>query len=443
MPFSLVLFAAEGAALDLPFWTAIPFVLLLLSIALLPLFAEYWWHHNSNRALVSALFAVPVVAYLLYYRQATGADTLTPLIHELEGYLAFIILLGSLYVISGGILLSGDLRGTPTTNTLILALGAVIANAVGTTGASMLLIRPILRINAQRQNKYHLPIFFIFIVSNLGGLLTPLGDPPLFLGYLKGIPFSWTFILVYEWATTLGIVLAIFFIWDSIAYVSEPKQSTHPTQPQTQEPLRLQGIANLPLLAGVIVGVLVQGMVPGNPLVHWGGVAIMFVMGLLSLAVTSKSLREANGFTWGPIAEVAILFLGIFICMVPTLEILKAHGREFGITQPWQYFWLTGSLSAFLDNAPTYLTFATLAADGQEIKSLVTNAPLVLEAISCGAVFMGAMSYIGNGPNFMVKAIAEEAGYPMPSFFGYMAYSVCILVPVFVVITLVFFSPWG
>jgi Na+/H+ antiporter NhaD/arsenite permease-like protein len=429
--------------IDLPVWSVVPFVLLLLTIAVLPLAASHWWHSNVNRALVAAAYALPVVAYLVYVQLTTGQDTVHALFDELLNYTAFIVLLGALYTVSGGIVVAGDLEGRPLTNTAILAVGAVLANLIGTTGASVLLIRPVLRINRRRQFTYHLPIFFIFIVGNLGGLLTPLGDPPLFLGFLNGVPFFWTLSLWPQWLMVNGLVLVIFLVWDTLAFRREPA-AFQVRDVQLTESLHLKGWINLPLLGGVIVGVFVQAAVP-DPAGTWLGALVMLTMGALSLRLTPRPLREANGFTWGPILEVAILFLGIFVTMVPALEILAVRGKDFGITEPWQYFWLTGGLSGFLDNAPTYLTFATLAAGSGDFEALAQGKVVglsgiqVLQAISCAAVFMGALTYIGNGPNFMVKAIAEEGGFRTPSFFGYLAYSCVILVPVFVGVTLVFF----
>jgi Na+/H+ antiporter NhaD/arsenite permease-like protein len=435
--------AAEGAPLDLPVWSVAPFMLLLLTIALLPLVASHWWHSNTNRALVTAVFALPVAGYLIYLQLATGQDTLHPLLDEMTNYFAFIVLLGSLYTVSGGIVVAGDLEGKPLTNAAFLLGGAVLANFIGTTGASVLLIRPVLRINNRRRHTHHLPIFFIFIVSNLGGLLTPLGDPPLFLGFLSGVPFFWTLALWPHWIMVNGIVLAIFLVWDTLAYRREDS-AVRTAEAQGAEPLHLKGWLNVALLAGIIAGVLLQAELPA-PTGELAGAMVMLLMAGLSLWQTPKGFREANGFTWGPILEVAILFLGIFVTMVPALELLGAHGKEFGITEPWQFFWLTGGLSGCLDNAPTYLTFATLAAGSGDFALLAQgevaglSGRLVLQAISCGAVFMGAMTYIGNGPNFMVKAIADEAGFRTPSFFGYLGYSCVILLPVFVVVTVVFF----
>jgi Na+/H+ antiporter NhaD/arsenite permease-like protein len=427
--------AAAHAPLDLPVWSVFPFVFLLLCIAILPLVAEHWWHKNSNKAIIAAVVAVPVALYLLIVHFTTEQKALLPLGHELFKYLCFIIMLGSLFTVSGGIVFHGDLEPKPLTNAAFLGTGAVLANLIGTTGASMLLIRPLLRINQRRKNVKHLPIFFIFTVSNVGGLLTPLGDPPLFLGFLNGVPFTWTLNLWREWLLVNGLVLVLFVAWDTVAYRRESPEAVPPT---TRHPLRIQGLINLPLLAGIIAGVLVQGMMEGEQGEALGAV-LMVVMAALSLRLTPKPLRAANGFNWVPIVEVAVLFIGIFVAMVPALELLKLHGKELGITQPWSYFWLTGGLSAFLDNAPTYLAFVTMAAAEHPIGELANLQPQLLAAISSGAVFLGAMTYIGNGPNFMVKAIAEESGYKMPSFFGYLGYSCVCLLPIFVVVAVVFY----
>ena len=435
--------AAEGEPLvELPTWSVAPFVLLLLCIALLPLAAGHWWHRNRNRALVAAGFALPVGAYLVYLQLAEGQPTIPLLAHELMNYVSFILLLGSLYTVSGGIVLHSDLRPTPRTNTAFLVFGAVLANLIGTTGASVLLIRPVLRINRRRQHTAHLPIFFIFTVSNLGGLLTPLGDPPLFLGFLNAVPFTWTLTLWPQWLVVNGLVLGIFFVWDTVAYRRETARDPAPEKPAV--PLRLEGFLNVVLLTGIMAGVLLQGWLP-SPWGEAGGGLLMLAMGVLSLVLTPRKLRAANAFTWDPILEVAILFAGIFVTMVPALELLGSRGQQLGVSQPWEFFWLTGILSGFLDNAPTYLTFGAMAAGSTDFDRLVhnqvadLNGPLVLQAISCGAVFMGALTYIGNGPNFMVKAIAEEAGFRMPAFFGYLAYSSVILLPVFVLTTFMFF----
>ena len=441
--------AAGHEPLDLPYWSVIPFALLLLCIAVMPLAAEHFWHNDRNKGIVVAVLAVPIVAYLAYLQTTTGQKSLYPLAHELGKYASFIILLGSLYTVAGGIVVRGDLKPTPFNNAGILLVGALLANVIGTTGSSVLMVRPFLRINAERTNKVHLPVFFIFLVSNVGGCLTPLGDPPLFMGYLNGVPFTWTLGLWPEYLVVVGLVLGVFIVWDTVTMQREPSATAQPTR--IPAPIGLDGKINLLFLAGIMGAVLIESNWFPENLDHlwnlFGGELTMLLMAGLSLYFTPRTLRQANEFTWSPIIEVAILFLGIFITMVPALQLLETHGPSLGLTQPWQFFWATGLLSGVLDNAPTYLAFATTAASSNDYNLLVENkiagldGPMVLRAISCGAVFMGALTYIGNGPNFMVKTIAEQAGYRPPSFFGYMLYAGIILLPVYVLVTLLFFRP--
>jgi Na+/H+ antiporter NhaD/arsenite permease-like protein len=338
----------------------------------------------------------------------------------------------------------------------MIAVGSLLASFVGTTGASMLLIRPMLRANAPRQRKAHIVVFFIFAVSNCGGLLTPLGDPPLFLGFLNGVPFEWTLRLWKEWLLVNGALLVVFNVWDQTVFAREEKErpGSQLEEVQVHEPLRVLGLANLLFLGGVVAVVYSAGRGFWNGGEVWPfGVPQALVAGLAALSyfTTPKSIHENNRFGFGPINEVAILFAGIFVTMVPALEILNANGKSLNLTEPWQFFWMTGALSSVLDNAPTYLTFAVTAcgihgvkAEGRYLEAFL-NLPdkalveHLLAAISCGAVFMGANTYIGNGPNFMVKAIAEENGVSMPGFFGYMLYAGGVLLPIFIVVTLVFF----
>jgi Na+/H+ antiporter NhaD/arsenite permease-like protein len=408
--------------MNLPLWSALPFVVLLLAIATLPLFAHRIWDSNIHRAIIILLISIPILALLVM--KDPGA-----LLHSLEEYISFIFLLGSLFVISGGIFLSGDLRATPWVNSSFLALGAVLANLIGTTGASMILIRAFLKTNSERKNTGHLAVFFIFVVSNCGGLLTPLGDPPLFLGYLRGVPFFWTLKLFPIWLLMNGLLLTIFFLWDRRAYRKENPADI--TRDETRiQPLRLEGALNFLFLGGVICGVFLPA--PWRELVMVG-------MALASFLFGPKRARAKNNFNWAPIIEVAIIFAGIFITMVPALQLLKASGPRFGFNEPWQFFWLTGLLSSLLDNAPTYLTFLSLA-QGLGLSPEVVGIPgNYLTAISVGAVFMGANTYIGNGPNFMVKAIADHAGFKTPSFFGYALRALLILLPLYVVIHWIFF----
>ncbi|MDA0831643.1 MAG: sodium:proton antiporter [Planctomycetota bacterium] len=438
---------------QMPVWTVLPFAGLLLSIAILPLTAGHWWEHNRNRAIVTAAFTIPVVIYFLVVWGTAGVYELE---HKLKEYIAFIALLGSLYVVSGGIYVRGSLSGTPLVNTGFLALGGSIASIIGTTGASMLLIRPMLRANQSRQRVTHIVVFFIFVVSNCGGLLTPLGDPPLFLGFLVGVPFDWTLQLWKEWAFVNGVLLVIFHVWDEVVFNKEEveREGSQLEEVQRHAPFGIDGKWNFLFLMGIVVTIYCSGNGYGNDGEPWPfGIqeALMFGLGGLAMATTKRENREKNRFSFEPILEVAILFIGIFVTMTPALLILNEHGASLGFSRPWHYFWGTGLLSSFLDNAPTYLTFAATAAgtyhvpvDGRYLAEFLklpaeTNASAILAAISCGAVFMGANTYIGNGPNFMVKAIAEQNGVKMPGFFGFMIYSFGVLVPILIVTTFLFF----
>lgn len=445
--------AAGGGehAVELSPLLVVPFVGMLLSIAVLPMVAHHWWENNRNQFLVSLAWATPILGYLGYLiaNGDPGHVASHGLAHAVEEYVSFIALLGSLFIISGGILMKGDLEGTPTTNTAFLAVGAVIANVIGTTGASMLLIRPMLRTNSQREYVKHIPLFFIFLVSNIGGALTPIGDPPLFLGYLRGVPFFWTAEHLWHiWLFPIVVLLVMFFIADSYFYRKEDK--AHRAEDKAdRESIGFSGSWNFLLLGGVVAAVLLLSPEQG---VHdfrdyYAREIAMAGLAGLSIWKTEKAIRKQNGFTYGPILEVAALFCGIFITMIPATLLLQEHGAALGINEPWQYFWATGILSSFLDNAPTYVTFAALACGSvAECTSPEQLAPLatgevgqpLLVAISVGAVFMGANSYIGNGPNFMVRAIAEENGYKMPSFFGYIGWAALVLVPVFILVTFIY-----
>jgi Na+/H+ antiporter NhaD/arsenite permease-like protein len=409
--------------LPLPVYTVAPFVLMLLVIAVFPLWLPRWWESNRHKLMVAGALGLPVfILYALRQPRALGRMG--------EEYVAFIILLGGLYVISGGVLLRGDLVATPLTNAGFLAAGSVLASVLGTTGASMLLIRPLLQTNRERTRTKHTIVFFIFLVSNIGGMLTPIGDPPLYLGYLQGVPFTWTFRLWLHWLTLVGSLLVIYILWDSREYAREPIAAIRRDRAQL-EPLRVRGAGNVLLLAGlVLMAALVREPVRE--------IAIAALAGI-SLWRTPREVRRANGFTTYPITEVAVLFFGIFLTMIPALELLRERGGELGVREPWQFFWTAGVLSSVLDNAPTYLVFLALG-QGLGLPSAVAGVPhAILVAISVGAVAMGANTYIGNAPNFMVKSIAEKAGVKMPSFFGYLLYSGGILLPLFVVVTLLFF----
>ncbi len=424
-----LLFCQRAFSLDaetgkaLPLYSITPFVCILLIIALFPLIFPRWWEHNINKLFISLILSAPILFYYLKNNPYS-------LLENIEEYFSFIILLGSLYIISGGILLTGDIPATPLSNTLLLGIGSLFASFIGTTGASMLLIRPILKINEERSYKKHTVIFFIFLVSNIGGCLTPLGDPPLYMGYLEGVPFIWTFKLFIDWLFMVLLVLLFYFIYDSIKWKMESEKAKRKERTIIM-PIKISGIYNLLLLSGIIACVAFLPYPPYREMV-------MILLAAISLKITPKNIRKENEFTYYPIIEVAVLFLGIFITMVPALDLLYAKGDQLGIIKPWQFFWATGCLSSFLDNTPTYLTFLSLA-QGLKLKpEIIGVSEEVLKAISLGAVFMGAMTYIGNGPNFMVKAIAEERKVSMPSFFGYMIYSIIILIPLFIIHTIIF-----
>ncbi|VBS25002.1 sodium:proton antiporter [Burkholderia pseudomallei] len=447
----------DGAALS-AFW-AVPFAGILLSIALFPLIAPVFWHHHFGK--IAAAWAV---AFLVPFAATFGFGTaFGTLMHALfEEYIPFIVLLSALYTVAGGICVRGNLHGTPRLNTGILALGTVLASVMGTTGAAMLLIRPLLRANDNRKHVVHVVVFFIFLVANAGGSLSPLGDPPLFLGFLNGVDFFWTTIhLALPMLFICAILLTLFFVLDTYFYRKggeEGKPFLDPTP--DSHGVSIEGKVNFVLLGAVIALVLMSGLwKPGIAFDLFGthvalqnavrDVALVAVA-LVSLAVTPRSAREGNAFNWAPIEEVAKLFAGIFVTIAPVIVILRAGGD--GVFAPIvhlvtgadgkpvdaMYFWATGVLSSFLDNAPTYLVFFNLA--GGDAQTLMTTGATTLAAISAGAVFMGANSYIGNAPNFMVKAIAESRGVRMPSFFAYLGWALAILVPVFLLTTWVFFS---
>ncbi len=421
---------------ELPLVTALPFVALLLAIALAPLAAPRWWHHNRNKALIALLVSAPILVYL-------GINAPELLHEKFHEYLGFIVVIGALFVVTGGIHIQGSLAGTPLVNTGMLGIGAVLANLLGTTGASVLLIRPLLRANKRRKRVAHIVIFFIFIVANCGGLLTPLGDPPLLLGYLKGVPFDWTLRLWPQWLMTNGILLVVFNLWDQWALNKDERElpgSQH-EEVLMHEPLRIQGGVEILVLLGIIVTIVLAE----SPLV----IVALALVGYFA-GSGGGDRRAKNVFTFAPIIEVAVLFAAIFVTMTPVLEMLNAWAQrpEFALSKPWHFFWASGTLSSVLDNAPTYLAFAASAAGlqgvaphGPYIGTLALDpvAAKLLAAISTGAVFMGANTYIGNAPNFMVRAIAEENDVRMPSFFGFMAYSVAILLPLFVLVSVVFF----
>ncbi len=446
-----------------PIWACAPFVAILLCIAVLPLIpaTEHWWESNKNRLGVSLVLAALTLLYYgfvhpMTYNHAT-MHTYTgvkSVIHILEHavlieYIPFIVLLFSLYVISGGISLKGDLPAHPATNAAFLGVGGLLASFIGTTGASMLLIRPLLQTNSERRYTRHTVIFFIFLVSNCGGLLLPIGDPPLFLGYLRGVDFFWTLGMFMPWLFVSVLILGVYIVWDVLAYKKEKPADIRKDDTRVTK-LRLAGKVNFLYLLGIVA--CVAFIDPSKEFLGLGFQPFPFMRELcmmalvgLSLFSTNKQIYKDNQFNYHAILEVAALFIGIFICMQVPIEILNAKGAELGLSKPWHFFWTTGGLSAFLDNAPTYVVFfetaKVLPAGGAEVVNLggtATIAEPLLVAISLGAVFMGALTYIGNGPNFMVKSIAEQGGVKMPSFFGYMKYSFGVLVPIFVVVMFLF-----
>lgn len=447
----------NGSTLNL-LW-GLPFAMILLSIALGPLFFSHIWHHHFGKitAFWTLSFLIP---FSLIFGTETGIHTV---VHALvEEYIPFILLLLALYTISGGIFVGGNLRGTPKLNTALLAVGTALASIMGTTGAAMLMIRPLLKANQTRVHRVHIVIFFIFLVANIGGGLTPLGDPPLFLGFLKGVDFMWTVkhMLAPVLISTV-ILLAAFYFIDNRFFKQERIAQDTLAQQEKPEKIAIFGKWNFLLLAGVVGAVLMSGLwKPEHPgfeilgshyaLQNLVRDVILITLTAVSMAITPKQVRAGNEFNFEPIAEVGKLFLGIFITIFPVLSILKAGeaGALGGVVSlvhdtaghpiNTMYFWMSGILSAFLDNAPTYLVFFNMA--GGDAQALMTG-PLfhTLLAVSMGSVFMGALTYIGNAPNFMVKAIAEQRGVPMPTFFGYMMWSVAFLIPVFIIHTLVFF----
>ena len=450
-------FAADIDGKQLSALWGIPFAGILLCIALCPLLTPQFWHHHFGKvaAFWALLFLIPFA--LLFGAGAAGVALVHALLAE---YIPFVILLTALFAVSGGIYIKGNLHGSPLLNTSILAIGAVAASFMGTTGASMLLIRPLIRANDNRQHKMHVFVFFIFIVSNAGGSLTPLGDPPLFLGFLKGVDFFWTAKYIFpETLFVVGSLLAIFYAMDFYYYHKREEMLKFDPTPDSKS-IGFDGKANFILLFGVMGLVLMSGTWKPGVNFNIAGTDVglpgivrdvgLIIITLISLKTTARSVHEANQFSWGPMAEVAKLFAGIFLTIIPVIAMLKAGidgpfgaivasvTRADGTPSPLAYFWATGALSSFLDNAPTYLVFFNLA--GGDPQALMTTYASTLAAISAGAVFMGANSYIGNAPNLMVKAIVEDRGVKMPSFFGYIAWAACILLPLLAIMGWIWFA---
>ena len=497
MQVPLILAAEQGAAgghSPSAIWVW-PFVAILLCIAILPLMrrTHRWWEENHNKLLIAGILAAATLGYYQFrgygiavhgekapagesaqvsseaeHEQAAPTDagghhyseagwpTVWAVFDHavLNEYIPFLTLLFCLYVIAGGIVVRGDIQATPRVNTTILGIGGLLASFIGTTGAAMVLIRLLLKTNVERKRIVHTVVFFIFIVANIGGTLLPIGDPPLFLGYLRGVAFFWTLSLWKQWAFVLVLTLLVYYLWDCWAYRHEEQRDIELDKAHI-EPIRISGTLNVLWLLGVVAAVAMLDPAKPFPGTDWHPFpylreGVQLAMAGLSLLTTSAVLRKENQFNYVAIGEVACLFIGIFITMQVPIEILNAMGpqmAEAGFTKPWQFFWCTGVLSSVLDNAPTYVVFfetaTTLPIDPARAVELGTTGRQIdgglLTAISCGAVFMGANSYIGNGPNFMVKSIAEQSGVRMPSFFGYMVYAALVLIPIFVATTLVFF----
>jgi Na+/H+ antiporter NhaD/arsenite permease-like protein len=442
-------------------WLCLPFAGLLLCIAVLPLVKAEWWEAHQPHAVVfwSLLFLFPFAALK---GVGTAAETVLECI--VNDYLTFIVLLFGLFCVSGNITMSGDLAGSPRINVGLLALGTLLSSLIGTTGASMLMIRPIIKMNSWRHKKRHIIVFFIFMVSNMGGCLTPIGDPPLLMGFMRGVPFLWSLHLLPLLIFNLIVLLFVFYWIDMRAYRADIARGLKPDIKKPGTEIEIRGSHNLIYIAMIVAAVILSGALPGLSAFQneEGGlrgirifgevvlsfsslieIGIILLAAWLSFRTTDGAIRRENHFTWSAIKEVAVLFVGIFITMQPALMLLKANGASLGLTEPYQLFWVTGMLSSFLDNTPTYLVFLTTAGALGFTEGMVTALGVVpvklLTAISAGAVFMGANTYIGNAPNFMVKSIADENGIRMPSFFGYLVWSFGILVPVFLLDTLVFF----
>ena len=444
-----------------PGWLCVPFAGMLGCIALLPVIKPEWW--ERKQPVVVAFWSVLVIVlYAVVF--GPGASLKMTVGCIVDDYINFIVLLFGLYCASGNISFEGDLAGSPRVNVVLLAIGTVLASFIGTTGASMLMVRPVIRMNSWRSNRAHIMIFFIFLVSNMGGCLTPVGDPPLLMGFMNGVPFTWSFRLLPVLLINMVVILTIFYFIDRKYYLRDVAAGFRPEINVKGTKLKFNGAHNLLFFGMIIAGVVLSGILPGKKIfrdstgalvgIHFPGgatlsvpdiieIAIILLAAWLSFKTTDPSVRTSNHMTWGAIKEVAVLFIGIFLTMQPALQLLKSMGPELGLETPSQMFWATGILSSFLDNTPTYLVFATTAGSLDFSTGIQTALGILPEsmlmAISAGAVFMGAMTYIGNAPNFMIKSLSDENGVRMPSFFGYMKWSVLILVPVFLMDTLIFF----
>ena len=443
---------AEGSV---SIWFCIPFVGMLLSIAVFPLINSQWWDKCRKYAVLLWSLAFLIPFSICYGFGVMSQRLLEVLVND---YFTFIILLFGLFCVAGNISFQGGFRGTPKSNVIMLLIGTFLAGWIGTTGASMLMIRPVIQANKWRSRKKQVIVFFIFLVSNLGGCLTPVGDPPLLMGFIRGVPFFWSLRLLPMILLNTAILLVIFFLLDRQAYKKDLAQGIGNASELPPEKFKIAGAHNIIFLCVIVFAVVLSGILTNAEILSGGihiyrdvelgytaliEVAVILLAALLSFKTTNKKVRMDSHFSWGPIQEVAVLFIGIFITMIPALMILEKNGAHLGITEPWQMFWMTGAMSSFLDNTPTYLVFLTTAGTLGASAGVETAAGMVseimLKAISCGAVFMGANTYIGNAPNFMVKSIAEENGVQMPSFFGYMLWSLRFLIPVFILDTIIFF----
>ena len=454
----MVALAAELT--NVPLWLCIPFACLLLCIAIIPLVKGEWWEKYRPFAVIfwSLLFIIP---FAVKYGAGTAAETVLECL--VNDYLTFIVLLFGLFCVAGNITVEGSLVGSPRVNVILLGIGTLLSSWIGTTGASMLLVRPVIKMNSWRRNKAHIMVFFIFLISNMGGSLTPIGDP-LLMGFSRGVPFFWSIRFFPILLLNMIILLTVLYFLDKRAYRKDIAAGYMPEIKENEPLIRFEGLHNIIFIVIIVAAVILSGVLPDVPFFQnaAGEVISIPIFGEVKLAITSlievvmillaaflsfkttnAEIRKKNHFTWGAIQEVAVLFIGIFITMQPALMILKSAGAELGLTHPSQMFWVTGALSSFLDNTPTYLVFLTTAGSMGFASGLTTALGVVpakmLTAISCGAVFMGAMTYIGNAPNFMVKSISDENGVKMPSFFGYIVWSLCCLVPVFLIDTLLFF----
>jgi len=430
----------ENVGFKIPLISVIPFLLMLLSIAIFPLLMHRFWEKNKNKLTVALILSAPIIIYF------TSAGLTSTIFETITfDYIPFIILLGSLYTITGGIFLDGDIEATPLINTAFLAVGAVLASIMGTTGAAMLLIRALIHTNKERKFKTHTILFFIGVVANCGGLLTPLGDSPLFMLYLRGAPFAWFFKLLPEWLVTNFLLLCVYCFVDFYYHKREPKEAIV-SDKLAIRPLKIAGKLNLLWLVGVVLAVafLNEQQLPfisNNHFYKFIREGVILSMAIFSLLFTTRLVRSSNNFSWEPIKEVAYIFLGVFVTMVPCLLYLEQNAKSLGINFANQFYYCSGLLSSFLDNAPTAVAFHSLALGlGEHTTEMVAGIPQeILKAISVGAVFFGSMTYIGNGPNFMIKAIAEENNIKLPHFFAYIyKFSLIVLLPIFIIVQLLF-----